>query len=269
MASPRPRLLALCLPLLWLGCPGELDLSGIEDRSSWASGEGGTESTGGGSPVCAAWADGDTVALYTFDGDYGSPGTVTDAAAQLDGEIVGDGIKHVEGREGCGRALVFSGEGGHVLIPAAAELESLEQGTIDFWLRIDGKGEQGVLSRDAANQREPGHLTILVTAERRIRVRLQDSSDNGGAEHEMISERVERNEWHHVAVCFGPPELALYLDGEQQDAEGTSIGIAGNNNPLVLGGASWGSPEGKAEPVVLPLHGALDSVRISAVRRGL
>jgi hypothetical protein len=247
--------------LVLAGCPGGLgNLPPEEDGWPWSYPDGGeVVSQGTTSEACAASADGDTIALYTFDADQ--DGTVTDAAGELDGKIAGSGVSHVDGRSGCGKAVAFSGKG-HVVIPSTSALESLKVGAVDFWLRVEGNGQQGVLSRDAQHTKNPGHFSIMITSEGSVRVRLQSTS----SDFEVRSQKIQDGGWHHVGVCFGN-ELELYIDGTLTDSTSTSIGIAGNTNPLVLGGLSWTSPEGAAEPVEYPLHGALDSVRVSSVRR--
>jgi hypothetical protein len=255
--------------LLLGGCPGELPDApadrAVQDGWPWADPDGGgvisQQNTTSG--ACVAAADGETLALYTFDADHADQdGTVTDATGARDGKIVGSGVSYVDGRPGCGKAVAFSGEG-YVEIPSTAALESLKEGSIDFWLRIDGDGQQGVLSRDAQHTNSPGHLSIMITKERRVRARLQSTSD----EFIVDSDKIQDSGWHHVGVCFGSVKLELHVDGQLRDSETTSVGIAGNKNPLVLGGLSWTSPEGAADPVEYPLVGALDSVRISSARR--
>jgi hypothetical protein len=261
--------------ILLAGCPGGLDdAAGADSRGGAAYPEQPARedsSSAGGSDVsesvsstsaCAASTDSATLALYTFDNAQDQT-TIKDLTGRLDGTVVGSGVSLVDGKPGCGKAIAFSGSAGHVLIPSDAALENLNEGSVDFWIRVDGDGQQGVLSRDAKYQAKPGHLSILITGERRVHVRLQDTT----REYEVSSERMEGTGWHHVGVCFGSSTLTLHLDGKQQDSTSTSAGIAGNQNPLVLGGLSWGSEEGGSDPVEYPLRGALDSVRISSTRR--
>jgi hypothetical protein len=53
---------------------------------------------------------------------------------------------------------------------------------------------------------------------------------------------VADGQWHHVAACYNGKRLALYLDGEEQDAVTASGLLALNNVPVTLGdnGASRG-----------------------------
>ena len=46
-----------------------------------------------------------------------------------------------------------------------------------------------------------------------------------------------------------------------------TVGISGNDNPWVLGAATWHSTEGAATPVDAPLKGQIDSFRLSKSNR--
>jgi hypothetical protein len=240
---------------------------------------GGTCSAGSGcTPPCVEQADADTLLLYTFSG---SGTTVTDVTGAHPGTLVGSGAKRVAGKAGCGQALELSATTpvSHVLVDDAADWD-LSTGSVDLWLTFDqpAGASEGIFSRDASGQTNPGHLTLMRLCNGSLMIRLQDTVDS----FVQCSEPVSDKTWHHVGVNFGGNGgLKLYVDGKlaarttdivcgtstTSCGSSTSNGIAGNDNPWVVGGSIWTSSEGTADPVTLPLNGKVDSFRISKVRR--
>jgi len=229
-------------------------------------------------PPCASAPDPDTVALLTFEG---SGNTVSDATGKHPGAVVGSGVARVPGQAGCGKAVAFPNAiTDYVTIPDSPDWD-LTQGSVDFWVRIDTPspaGFRGIVSRDANQQALPGHFTVFQLCDGGLAVRLQKDLNDRDV---RCSTPVSLGVWHHVGVNFGPGGLALYIDGVEATRSetlksctfqlqcGTSgdQGLAGNDNPWVLGASSSGSVEGQATPVVYPFDGAIDSFRVSSVRR--
>jgi len=244
-----------------------------------ADGCGGTCSTGSGcTPPCVEQADADTLLLYTFSG---SGTTVTDVTGKHPGTLVGSGVARVAGKAGCGQALAFSATTpiSHLLVDDSADWD-LSTGSVDLWLTFDQAAatNEGSFSRDSSNQANPGHCTLLRMCNGSLMIRLQDTVDS----FVQCSEPVSEKTWHHVGVNFGGSGgLQLYVDGKLASrtadivcgtsttscGSSTGEGIAGNDNPWVVGGSIWSSSEGTADPVTLPLDGKVDSFRISKARR--
>jgi hypothetical protein len=233
---------------------------------------------------CVATPDSDTLALYTFDSDSGN--TIRDAADSHHGTLVGaPDVRHVAGRPGCGKALYLepgNSKTHHAAVPHSPDWE-LTTGSVDLWVRFDNSVDPahpghylGLLTRDAT-QVGPGHFALLRLCDGAVTARIQTKTGEGFA----CSAPLEEHAWYHLGINFGPAGLELHVNGKRSArkdtiqcakynfkcGEGITTGIAGNSNPWVLGANSWDSTEGQATPVKGPLGGALDSVRISKVRR--
>jgi hypothetical protein len=227
-------------------------------------------------PPCVATADPDTLALLTFEG---SGDTAIDLTGQHPGTLVGK-VDRVAGPSGCGSAVEFDEQKTNYVVIPDAPAWDLNTGSLDFWVRIDtapsAKGVRGLVSRDAKLSAKPGHISIFQMCDGGIAVRLQGS----GKESVRCSPPVALGAWHHIGVNFGAGALQLFVDGAEatrsdlqrcsfdlQCGTSTDNGIAGNDNPWVLGASSGSSDEGQAEPVSASFDGAIDSFRVSSVRR--
>ena len=225
--------------------------------------------------ICVNAADSDTLLLYTFEGTSSS---VADIAGTHQGKLVGGGAARVSGQIGCGNALRFDGTGSYLTI-ADSPAWDLAIGSVDLWLRFTNTAgaEEGIVSRDALANAKPGHLLVLRLCDGRILARVQGTSNEGI----RCSAPVPHKRWAHVGINFGSPGLELYVDGVPATFKGPvscpervwqcgstfAKGIVGNDNPWVLGGSSGTSGEGQATPVIKPMRGKIDSLRISRVRR--
>lgn len=227
-------------------------------------------------PPCVAAADPDTVALLTFEG---SGATAVDLTGQHPGTLVGQ-VARVTGPSDCGNAVEFDELAtNYVAIPDAPAWD-LDEGSLDFWLRIDtatsAQGVRGLVSRDAKLSVKPGHITLFQMCDGGIAVRLQDTTN----EYIRCSPPVALGVWHYIGINFGTGGLQLFVDGSEasrtdlqkcsfdlQCGTTTNKGIAGNDNPWVLGASSGSSNEGQATPVAASFDGAIDSFRVSSVRR--
>ena len=229
-------------------------------------------------PPCVSKADPDTLLLYTFSG---SGTTVTDVTGKHPGKLVGSSVARVPGSPGCGAAVAFPNSAAHYIEIADAPAWDLAQGSVDLWVRVDTPSSlavRGIVSRDADNSVKPGHFSLLQLPDNGIAVRLQHTTNQGAV---RCSPPVSFGVWHHVGVNFGTGGLQLFVDGvvakrtDQVIAKsltltcGTSsnLGIAGNDNPWVLGASTHQSVEGTATPTSYPFDGAIDSFRISKARR--
>jgi len=218
--------------------------------------------------------DADTLALFTFDG-------VTDLTGKHTVTLHGSAALQVD--PDCGGVARFPGLGdSYGEIPDHADWQ-LAEGSVDLWFRLDqpsANEEADILSRDANNQALPGHLTLIRAGDYLI-ARLQD--DAKGQFHRCHKLTLD-GAWHHVGINLGPPDLQLFVDGEEVAKIGTPIdiprydvnvdcdasttlGIAGNDNPWVVGASARTSTEGQATPVGLPSRVAVDNLRISNRRR--
>jgi hypothetical protein len=265
---------ALSLLSALTGCEGTSDTIAIPREQAAADA---STSIGDACPGPASADDG-VVALYPFDGDEGRS-QVADAVGDHNGSVQQGLVTTVAGPEGCGRAFAF-GEQRYVVIDDSPSWD-LEAGSIDLWLWLPAEltDHAGVLSRDQQNRDDPGHFTLFVDDAGHALARVQPASESGELDALPCSEAVlPREQWLHIGVNFGPPEVELYIDGELVEGLGPStlrdecgqngpFGIAGNDLPWVLGRATHHS-EGILDTLELPATGfAVDHVRISSVRR--
>jgi len=227
-------------------------------------------------PPCVASADPDTLLLYTFSGT----GTqVTDATGKHHGTLVGSAARGL-GAPGCGTAAVFPNSASdYIEVPDSPDWD-LPQGSVDLWVRVDTPtpvAVRGIVSRDADQIAKPGHFSIYQLPDGGIAVRLQRTTNLGAV---RCSPPLTLGAWHHVGVNFGAGGLQLFVDGAPglrtdsvkaglilQCGTSTEQGIEGNDNPWVLGTSSHQSAEGSATPTSYPFDGAIDSFRVSKIRR--
>lgn len=232
--------------------------------------------------MCATAATSETVVLYTYE----SLPVLTDIGGMANSEwfpLTADAtLGSTEGPSTCGDAIGFDGDGAVI---TRADTLQLEQGAIDFWVRFSGppNGAQGILSRDATGQDEPGHISVFRSCDDHIIVRIQD---NLLSTYRCSNEPVPELTWTHVGINFGAPDLELFVDGEKQErlaesnlwGEGcidgpiscrgeVAVGIDGNAEPLVIGASSYQAEPGSGTPLALPFVGAMDSVHIRAARQ--
>jgi hypothetical protein len=236
-------------------------------------------------PSCATILDPDTVMLLRFEKVTGF--TFGDVAGTHDG-VVSTKPSLVPGPPGCGKALVIPAAGGtQVKVPDHAAFKLLE-GSVDFWVRFDAAasktGFNGIISRDASGEANPGHLTIFRSCEGTIVARIQNTQDYVQCSAVVVPVGV----WFHVGVNFGATTgLQLFVNGKQVNAtktitygtpgyvcslaascnSTTKVGINGNSNPWVIGASAMSSAEGSGSPTSNPLAGVIDEVRVSKIPR--
>ncbi|MBW2730926.1 MAG: hypothetical protein JRH20_00950 [Deltaproteobacteria bacterium] len=248
--------------------------------------------------LCAELPDADVLALFLF----GGSGTTLDntVVGGPVGSLMGAGAQRVAGPVRCGgSALQFpmsvlevcggcdvgggfcATDPAHGVLPASLGA-NLDSGSVDLWVRFDGvphsNHPQGILSRDAQHELDPGHFTLHRLLDGSIGVRIQDGLDMSD-EPFICSAPVPEDEWHHVLVNFGPEGLQLQVDGQWVAVPKTvgttlcvsdspvSVGIAGNAEPWLVGASSVFSCTGTALPATTPVPGTIARLRISRVRR--
>lgn len=281
------------------GSSGDVDgTTGLDSSgtSGWSSSSAGSSSSSSGEvePACPSEVGDDVVAHYRFE----DPGDLwVDSVGGYNAELVSGGAQSVPGPRGCGDALGVGGEMA-ARVPDANVFD-LPVGSIDFWVRAtDMDDTVPILSRDAQGAATE-HLTIFLSS-------VTDGGGDPSARHLVVRHQSEGTaaavcsedplpggEWVHVAYNFGPPRMELFIDGVLQESEaepsvpGGGIpacdgrtndpDLAGDPPPFV-GGLQTALPwfiaasaqsQGKADqtPTAFMAGGALDEIRISAVRR--
>ncbi len=198
------------------------------------------------------------VARYLFDGD------LTDDGGAHPGAAVGSGLTFVPGA--IGQAVRIPATGTTYVRVEDSPAFDLTAGAIELRFRFDAGAparDLGLLSRDANGSVTDGHFSLRLGHDRRVVVRIQRMSDPTVQAYRCTAEPVAVAAWHHVEVSFGPAGLAMIVDGAPADgASWTSAGgtvedcttawdrgIAGNDNPLILGALTATSVDGTGMPV--------------------
>jgi hypothetical protein len=226
-------------------------------------------------PRCNDIVDPDTVALYSMEGD------LNDATGGHNGALSGNATFEA-GEPTCGNALRISGGNqvqGYGMVPDSADFD-LAEGSIDLWLRntVVPTRALGVLSRDSAGA-VTGRFTLYIACDGTVVAKLDDA-------YRCSAAPVTAGQWTHVGVNFGAAGFELWIDGAIQNratpvgligqncsqtvncGDAATGGLAGNDNPWILGASADGSVEGQGSPLSLPFRdGLLDAFRISDVRR--
>ncbi len=257
-------------------------LGGAEQAGNAGVGGSGSGGEAGGAvtPSPCALPVGETAALarYDFEDADGST-TLADAHGLQDAQIEGGSFASVAGPDGCGRALSFAAAGVFAQVPNLPAWD-LSEGSVDFWFRVPDLVDKayGVLGRDRIGTDLPGHVSVWLTRDRTVTVRLQGATQLAT----MCSEQpLALGQWVHVGFNFGAAGSELWVDRKLATRTGdpridtvvpacggtTPDGIAGNEQPWVLG---FDTSRSGAVLDGLVQHfdgGALDALQISAVRR--
>lgn len=230
-------------------------------------------------PSPCALAPGATPALarYDFEDEAGA-GTLRDARSLADAQVVDGSFVPVPGPDGCGNALALGDAGLFAQIPNLPDWD-LDEGSIDFWLRVpEVAGAYGVLGRDQLGTELPGHFSVWLTPDNTVTLRLQGATAHGT---HCTDAALAPGQWAHVAFNFGDAGSELWVEGVlgtrigdprietivPECGSSTTDGIAGNEQPWVLGFDT--SRSGDALDGLLHHFsgGAIDALQISAVRR--
>lgn len=272
--------------LAFTGCFETSDVIAIAgsggDASSGGNDSGDSSSGGANSdsePPCPVSTQG-VVALYTFDEASGEA-VVRDVVSGHDGAAQMGLVTTIAGPEGCGEALAFRDDGFYIVLPDSDDWD-LTEGALDFWLRApEPTAPMGVLSRDLNEREQAGHVSIFLNDTGRLIARMQGADeDTVGDSVHCSSQPLTPNRWTHVGFNFGEPGTELWIDGMLSTFEGStdldinsacgrvsSVSLAGNDLPWVLGVSAYRSST-PLQMLTLPMAGgALDHFRVSSVRR--
>ncbi len=248
-------------------------------NSSAGFGSGGSGGDAGvASPCALPLADAAALARYDFEDPDGAI-TLVDAHGLQDARLEGGTFTSVPGPDGCGRAISFATAGVFASIPNLPAWD-LNEGSVDFWFRVPDVVDSayGVLGRDRIGTDLPGHLSIWLTPDRSVTARLQGATQLATI---CSEETLPLGQWVHLGFNFGAAGSELWVDRKLATRTGdprietivpecggiTPDGIAGNQQPWVLGFDT--SRSGDVLEGLLQHFdgGALDALQISAVRR--
>ncbi|MEM9781438.1 MAG: LamG-like jellyroll fold domain-containing protein, partial [Pseudomonadota bacterium] len=99
-----------------------------------------------------------------------------------------------------------------------------------------GDGNQALYSKDHSGYETGGHLTIWISDDSKLKVRMQDTSQSV---HLSTREKLEAGESYDVAFTFDDSGLKLYVDGTLVDTDIVlPDGMTGNTEDAILGAST-------------------------------
>ncbi|EKE43136.1 hypothetical protein OCGS_2727 [Oceaniovalibus guishaninsula JLT2003] len=135
---------------------------------------------------------------------------------------------------------------------------NISQGTVALnFTTADASSRQGLLSRDARQFGDGGHMTIMIE-KGHVVARLQ--SEDGS--HTVAGGRVQNGRVHDIALTFGDDGMTLWFDGDEVDSNGYRGGLDGNDEKIVVGANNWASPSGTTGRLKHDLDGSVENVRL-------
>lgn len=212
---------------------------------------------------------------------YRLDGTLDDVTGMHPATMVGSSATYVTGFTN--QALQLPAAANSHMRVADSPAFDLPSGRIELRFRYDEgapAGELGLFSRDANGSTLDGHIGIRLTVDRRVVLRIQRQSSPTVEAYRCTAAPLSAGTWHHVDVTFGPSGLVLRTDGGT--ASGTSwtntsnatyscttawtAGMAGNDNPIIIGALTLFSSEGTGLPVSFVAGDVeLDDIKIWAL----
>lgn len=157
------------------------------------------------------------------------------------------------------RILVLDGDGAHVELPVAA-FETLEQATLEAWVRWDA---WGYFSQWFAYGSDvPWNSVGLNHFDRSTKLQFFQYAGDEHRPHVVdVTAPNDLGRWLHLAAVSGPEGMHLYLDGllVGQTSYAGSFADLARGTHAYLGRSSWVDND--------PFHGALDEVRLWSVAR--
>jgi len=256
-------------PAQEVGGPDAGPDGGARDGGPETEADPASDMDGGGPPRPAPCGDSlaGTLALWTFDDptDLGQ-----EAGGRFPGTVLGSPGTG-DGPSGCGGALALPGRVDDLLLVPDDPAWDLTEGSVDLWLRAErcgsdprwdtGDEAMGILSRASRSPRR-GHVTVGWTPACQVVVRARVGEDASPAGYRSPS--LPEEEWHHLGLSFAPDlGLVFWLNGERVAWVGGDVGLAGNDEPWVVGASAERSAAGESAPRVDPFQGRVDHLRIT------
>ena len=199
------------------------------------------------------------VANWHFEGD------LADATGAHPAMAVGEGLGYAPDEAGTGMALYIPTGGTGYAFVADSPAFDLPAGRVTLRFHVGATSptaDLGLVSRDANGTTTGGHLTLRVSYNRRVVLRIQRMSDPQVSAFRCTADPLTAG-WHDVEAEFGPGGLVLRVDGAvatgttHTNQSGTvlactdpwTLGIDGNDNPWVIGALTAVAVEGTGQPV--------------------
>ena len=155
-------------------------------------------------------------------------------------------------------SMSFNGNVASAVILPYDPSHALGQGTLTIAFNADTlPARQGLLTKDASGNGN-GHLSVLLEGDDLV-VRLQTTTGDFTV---TARDAILAGEDYHMALSFGPGGMALYLNGELVDTDAHTGGIAGNQEPIVIGANDWASTTNSANNLQDPFDGTISLVQL-------
>ena len=167
----------------------------------------------------------DTLLLLAFDED--NPGTAVDWGPNSNAGT-GTGTDRVIGR--FGNALTANGAG-NVLVPHDSALDSIDEVTIEMWLRRDGPTSDVEI---LAAKGDPSSFGLILSGE----MLIFGITDDENVQWTTMTTGVTDGLWHHIVGIYDGTEVALYVDGSLA-ASAPTLGATPANNTDAISIASF------------------------------
>jgi uncharacterized protein len=192
------------------------------------------------------------VAWYRFEE---SAGPVLDSSGGHDGFVEGPGVSRgVPGRSG--KAVAFDGSGGYIRVPHSPELDFMEAGTIELWLKLTTYDQVGsTVSRGLGNNDDN---VLMNTSCGNIQTIFSRSSPFGSVSATSACGRIPLERWTHIAVVNDGERLWPYVDGALEPHAVVGGFLGPINGELYIG---------RRQGTTFPLQGALDEIKWWRVAR--
>ena len=156
-------------------------------------------------------------------------------------------------------SMSFNGNVASAVILPYDPSHALGQGTLTIAFNADAlPARQGLLTKDASGYGTGGHVAVLLEGNDLV-VRLQSATETFVV---SAPDAIVAGEDYHMALSFGPGGMALYLNGELVDTDAHTGGIAGNEEPIVIGANDWASTANSADKLQDPFDGTIGLVQL-------
>jgi len=228
--DPVPRRFRSCLVLCFVLLVFSIGMAAVSAADSWAE------------PTVHQDFNEGTGMLALDSSGHGSTGTIV-GATRIDSG-------------GCGRALMFNGNGSYVTIPYSGANHPVDAITVSTWFYVDSFDAQTLVStyRDGGYQLGFGDGNDLWW--------IVNTDKSGLVTVPVQHEGITPGQWHHVTGTYDGKTAKIYLDGSLRNVVNATGRIRYEYNNYVTLGANAGTGANPDLSCPQYLAGGLDEVRI-------
>ncbi len=190
-----------------------------------------------------AWSDAQVVAQYA---SYMSQSTVNDAWWRFEG--TGDALDSIGDNDGVfvedatrgsgvnGSALVVGGRDDYVSVPDGADLDLLEEGTIEAWINMDSYlSYSGIVHKGEENDWSDEAYTLQFYNTRKVLLGiLNEDGDDVTLESTTY---LADDTWYHLVGTWDASSLKIYVNGALENTAPNTVGSARNSDGSLQLGA--------------------------------